>query len=450
MFVFYHLFRQLHTEWAVYSAILAWALFLLVGPEGKARLAPLYALGNFLTIAVILPLVDRIPYTPLFSTQGSSIWIFYLLFLANCTIWLALCFRHRLAQGLLTCLYDLSFIVLAKFAFSPFYSMEESLGPTVYAIWDMVHLLVLSMALILLAQLFLRVRLDFNLGPLPRIYGAIFLIPWTIVLIFTLLVSGNAFLWSHAQQILAATLVLLLPLIYYLVASGTAALAEGRQMEKSLLETRATLEHYRGVLELEETIRQERHELKNRYLHIQILLKERRLEELDDYLAREIGSRMEAISAVLSGNIMIDYILALKQKETQELHIPFLMEVALCRGPLPREDQICTILLNLLDNSIEASLQEASPKILLSLKSQGGYLILKVQNRISQDILMINPTLATTKKDRARHGQGLKIVRRTVREAAGMLDISTSKGFFEVAVALPIRNDQEPGRKESS
>ena len=100
-------------------------------------------------------------------------------------------------------------------------------------------------------------------------------------------------------------------------------------------------------------------------------------------------------------------------------------------------DDLYVIFPNALDNAIEASKKEKDPEIRVSFSIKGAYLILKISNRISRNILKINPGLITTKKDRKLHGHGISIVKSAVREAGGMLEIRTDNGYFDVTAALP-------------
>ena len=68
-------------------------------------------------------------------------------------------------------------------------------------------------------------------------------------------------------------------------------------------------------MELEERIKKERHELKNNYLYIQTLLNEQKYDKLQAYLDETICEKIKSISAISTGNSMIDYILNRKISE---------------------------------------------------------------------------------------------------------------------------------------
>ncbi len=437
MLTLYEFFRHTHLEWAIYTLILSVGLMRLFLSEGGGRRTFLFVPGSTLAAALVMPLVDLIPFTPVFASQGTVIWAFYLLFLVNFAVFIGLCFPNRLKAGLGYVLYYLLFIVLVKGALVPLYSSENAIDHVLYAVLDIGTILLLGAFLLLFTVLFFRFRIKVGQSIENGYFNRIFLMPAVFLITFSLFVSGSSFFQDYIQPILCAVLAFILPLFYYNVAVGSKAIEDSRELEIALLRTRADMEHYRGMIELEDRVRKERHELKNRYLHIQILLHENRLEELDRYLAEEVGTRMEALGRPVIGNTLIDYILEMKKNEAQNAGITFRLSASLEREPHISDEIFCTILLNLLDNAIEASKKEKEPEILVSLGNQGAYLILKVSNRISRNVLQVNPALTTTKKDRKLHGHGVSIVRSAVREAGGLLEIRTDNGFFEVTAALP-------------
>jgi signal transduction histidine kinase len=442
----YELFRHLHLEWALYAGILSLGLGRFFSEETPGRREILFVPGCVITCALAMPLVNLLPFRPVFSSQGSAIWALYLLFFVIMLVWTAVCCPGHVRTGAAYTTYYLLFIILFKGAMAPFYAAEPALDHVFYALVDMATILVLCGMLFLMTVLFGRSRLMIRHSDAPGYYNLAVLIPFLIIVVFSLIVSGHSFFTENTQPILSGCLALLLPLIYYNYAQGSRAFAESRELETALLRTQADLAHYRGAIELDERIRRERHELKNRYLHIQILLKENRLEELDAYLSEEIGSRMEAMSEAYTGSTLIDYILHLKQQEAEKVSVPFKVSVLLRKTPRVPDDLFCTILLNLLDNAIEASRTEKDPGILVTLSNKGAYLVLQVRNRVSRNVLLFNPGLLTTKKDKEHHGHGLSIVCSAVKEAGGMMEIRTDDGFFDVTAALPDFTER-PSRK---
>ncbi len=436
----YRIFIELHLEWILYVGLLAGALHTFFYEPGKKVGRPVYILLNLITTAPFLLIVDRLPYHPLFESQGSAIWIFFVMLLFISFLYNVIFFFSRLLEGMVYTLFYTVFILTFKGILTPLYAAAPRLSPTVYALLDMGTILLLLALLSGFCYLFYHYRLRLTLLRTPSGYILFLLVPLLLFIVFLMSVTGNRFFQEHLQMLLCLVVTFALPLLYYLLASALSSYREKQELSQALNETRAQLFRYRYSLELEDRIRKERHELKNNYLHIQILLKENRLSDLDDYLSRVIGTRMEAISAVFTGDALIDYIINRKKEEAAKLSIPLFTDIVLDGVPAVNDDVFCTILLNLLDNAIEAEQQEEEPEIRLSLRNSSGYLVLCVKNRVSRDVLRLNPDLKTTKGDTKSHGHGVAIVRSSVKEQNGILSFSVEDGFFTATAGLPLKN----------
>ena len=107
-----------------------------------------------------------------------------------------------------------------------------------------------------------------------------------------------------------------------------------------------------------------------------------------------------------------------------------------------RNVDICTILVNLLDNAIEAceKIDNSEDRyIKLSISSLGGMVVIKVENSCSQFVFDDGQIveLKTTKNDSKSHGYGLKIVKAIANKYNGELEIRhDSKKFIAVAMLM--------------
>ena len=147
---------------------------------------------------------------------------------------------------------------------------------------------------------------------------------------------------------------------------------------------------------------------------------------------------MQALSEISSGNLLMDYILTRKIQEAHKLNMKTYVEVLVPENLPISDDDLCTILLNLLDNAIEASSLEENPDIQIMMKCNGDYLVIRILNKTSSDILKENPSLSTTKEDKDFHGQGLNIVRNTVQKNNGIFRYVMEGDYFCVTVMIPL------------
>lgn len=208
-------------------------------------------------------------------------------------------------------------------------------------------------------------------------------------------------------------------------------------MDAALAQSQTELAGYQRAAGLQQLLRKERHELKNKYFYIQSLLREGRYGQLDNYISEVIGGIAAALSDVETGNTFLDYLLNSKLQQARQAGIKADAEVALPSQLHIDEQAVCTILSNLLDNAIEASGSELEPEIHITLKCVQGYLMYRISNRVSRDVLALNPRLQTTKPDTENHGFGIKVIDQAVRQCNGIFQTEVTGGYFVAKVMLP-------------
>lgn len=437
----YQIYRVTEFDGCVLMFFLLLTLHSLFGLRDKMR-PWLYFLGGMvLYIALYYMTFFMLPATFIpsgFTQPRHPYWYGFL-----CTGVSALVFSHFFLRGspvtkLSYILFYLAFVQLYKVVCVPLYSAEATMAPSLYRRLDMTTLGLLYVLLALFYILCRRVRLPDTKGVFsPRFLLALYL-PVVLLLFYGIRFSGAKFFSDYSEEYLAAIILVSIPLLYYLFASLLGVFAEQRRMDQALSRATAQVERYRLSAELEERLKIERHELKNRYLYIHSLLKQGKYDQLDSYLEQEIGQRMDSLSAVSTDNPTIDYMLNRKIRQAQEVGIKIYSEI-LIPAALPVDDAaFCTVFLNLIDNAIEASLDEENPDIHITLKCVQNYLYCEISNHVRAEKITRNPELHTTKQNAKNHGLGLQIVRETIRHSDGMLQMGLDMNYYKVTFMLPL------------
>ena len=451
MLTFFELFRTYLVEWILFAMILGGSLHRLASSRRKPGIARWqYALLHGILAALLLPLARVLPFTPLFATQGNALWFFFVLLIFLCLVlsFIFLRFYFRESTGYL--MFYILFLILSKITLSVLYSKEPVLDPRLYAVLDLGSIFLTCILLIALTYLFAHYELNLQIPFLLWSYLGGLLFPVSFLLFFIAYSTGRIPpLWY--LPLVALILLLNLPVIYLALSRITRAYEERVRLERSIAYVNAELAGYEDMISLEKRIRHERHELKNNYFYIRMLLSQDRTEELQTYLDTVIGEQMDAISRVSTGNPLIDYVLNQKAAEAQKDGIKFMTNI-LVPQTLPVDDMLfCRILLNLLSNAIEASWKEPEKDIQIRIECKNHYLVCRVANKVSSDVLTENPELHTTKADAASHGMGIPIIRKAVLDAGGIYQTSMENGYFTAVIMLPMEDvpDESAARTNS-
>ena len=185
-----------------------------------------------------------------------------------------------------------------------------------------------------------------------------------------------------------------------------------------------------------------RHELKNQYAYMSILLREKRYGELEEYFAQMTEDLPPLLGLVNSGNRSIDTVLNMEMAKAKQLFIPVEYRV-IAPAVLPfSADDICAILANLMDNAIEECARLRSRgredvSIRLSIRPHGSYLYIVCRNSTDrQNLERWHDALRTTKTDDRLHGYGTRIIMKLAKKYNGTADYSLKDGSFVAKVML--------------
>lgn len=196
-----------------------------------------------------------------------------------------------------------------------------------------------------------------------------------------------------------------------------------------------------------------RHDIKNRYSYMSLLLENGQYGELKEYLQGMCEELEPSLSVIDCGNRTVTNILNMEKAKADARGIR--MEAELNVPPvLPFKDTLlCSVFSNLVDNAIEACerVGAAEREILVRVSILQEYLYIGVMNPLPEgcsekEVLK----LQTTKGDAASHGFGTKIVRKIAEHYNGYVTYSVQKGRFIAEVMLDMmQKDLEDAGGES-
>lgn len=368
-------------------------------------------------------------------------------FLSRCFtlfVWTFLLLNGSRQEQTCYILFFLAFIKTFGIVFSPLYATYGSMQFELYAALDLASNLLQCGLIIGFGAFLKRYKLVMRESDWKRKWVVLIFCPISFIVVLEIGNPQNLLSTETMASVLATLLMINIPLIYYIYASVTESSHANISLHRALAESHTQLTRYRSYADLEEQLSRERHELKNRYFYIQMLLKEKRYDDLENFIRRQTDIELEAPSCIVTGNVLVDYILTKKVEEAKQKHIQSLVNASLPADTVIDEEHACTILLNLLDNAIEASEREDQRDIRVTLRGINDYLLIKVANRTRENPLERNPQLMTMKKEPEKHGFGLKIVKRILKRHNGIFNIEWDGQYFIISAMLPfLRNSEE-------
>lgn len=196
------------------------------------------------------------------------------------------------------------------------------------------------------------------------------------------------------------------------------------------------VEHYKKINKLTDDLREFRHDYKNHMICLQSLLNNKQYDEALSYVKSITNQEILDSNKFFSGNQIADAILTDKNELAQKNNCKIIFD-----GSVSDEisvSNLCTILSNALDNSIEAcSKIDSDETQIIDVKCVASELI--------QIILISNPNLdnnavtETSKADRKNHGFGLSNIRRTVERMDGQMIISSQYPTFVLEIEFKVK-----------
>ena len=192
----------------------------------------------------------------------------------------------------------------------------------------------------------------------------------------------------------------------------------------------------------QEKTRAFRHDIKNNLSLLQYMLKEGKVAEASGFLEEMSGQMKEMSPQYITGDEMLDCIVAMKADKMSEMGIDFSLDGVLDGGLHMKPMEVCTIFANILDNAIEAAgkVEDTDKRwISMTLKRSGQFWVINVGNSTDRqpDIDEIQAGGYTSKEDKGHHGFGLLNIRQTVEKQDGILKLETKEDAFSLTVMLP-------------
>lgn len=206
----------------------------------------------------------------------------------------------------------------------------------------------------------------------------------------------------------------------------------GLHMKETHLEEQST-----QILELHESVRSIKHDMKNHMLVLATYLDEGDYVSAQKYVSEILDSLNSIHSYIETDNSLMNYILNQKLEKARQMKISVKAEVENMAFKKVESMDFTALLSNMLDNAIEACEKEDIKDLQVVIGKRRGYETILVKNRIQKSVLSINSDLVSGKDDKKHHGFGVKQIKSIVEKYEGMCDFYEEDNYFCACAFIP-------------
>ena len=232
-----------------------------------------------------------------------------------------------------------------------------------------------------------------------------------------------------------------------LACAGISAYQLAREVSRTRAEARAlrirgelTRKNYQKLAEKNREAAGLRHEWRGQLAALQLMAEEGDLARLREKLGKLAGDLDRAVPRTYSGNLAIDAILQSAADQAERLGVAFRCHAVVPPELRIDEGDLCALLLNLLDNALEAAARTpGGGDVCCRIHFTQGFLSISCENSYDGQLAQgEDGALRTTKPDPEVHGFGLRQMRMVAEKYHSILDIHYTGERFTIQTALKL------------
>lgn len=227
--------------------------------------------------------------------------------------------------------------------------------------------------------------------------------------------------------------------VFYLI--NDVAKKEVQIQETKLLQIQGKnkLEMYKSISENYDNLKRKTHEFKNQISCIESLLDKKQYSKLEEYTKTIYGSLNHDLDVINTNNVIVNAILNTKYQEANSKGIVFVFRVNDLSGLNVKDEDVVTILANLLNNAIEAC-ETCEDKKIIKFKfvKEGNKIIIAVKNTFNYEVIFENGEIKSTKTSSLdEHGIGIRNVLKIIEKYGGSYVIENENKEFFFSIIIP-------------
>ena len=181
------------------------------------------------------------------------------------------------------------------------------------------------------------------------------------------------------------------------------------------------------------------HDMRNHFLLLQNYLADGKIAEAQNYLEKLSGNKAVLSAERWTGIEAIDYILGQKIANARQQQIAVTINTEYPKECRIEPIDLCAIITNLLDNAIDGAKkcpEFIDKKIDITIRRIHQFILIRITNSSAAPPAQHNGRLVTDKKDKQKHGWGIKSVVSAAEKYNGTVEYNYTDFMFSVSVML--------------
>lgn len=266
-----------------------------------------------------------------------------------------------------------------------------------------------------------------------------------IFTLITVIVMTNSMVTSYHEDIvnvyyvIAIGLIVLNMVVFHLINEILENSQRIREADILKQQSIGQLELYNSLRKNYDIQRKRTHEYKNQIMCIDSLLKKKKYDKLEEYI-NSIFNRLDGqLDMVDTNNEVVNAIINAKYYEALQNDVLFILKINDLSHIKVSDEDIVTILSNLLDNAIEAAGQCEIDKrtVGIRLLYEDDVLSIAVSNSYkTEPEIMEDGYMRTIKDDKEQHGLGIRNVVATLEKYNAEYIIDYKNGEFVFSIII--------------
>ncbi len=188
-----------------------------------------------------------------------------------------------------------------------------------------------------------------------------------------------------------------------------------------------------------EEMRRLRHDIKNQYGFMKLLIMEKKYDEFIKFFEQYGDGIIEPLSFISCDNKNVSAILNMELSKARSVGVDFDVKIAIPEQLSYNSVELCSLFTNILDNAIEACcrFKIEKPVVTIRMRKYQEMLYINISNPVPETVTYEDLNLGKTLKENKRiHGYGNKIVSQIIKEHNGHITRTLKKGVFEVEIIM--------------